>query len=238
MAVKPLSLSELRKEVRAARDRVKGNFLARFFKTGKGQYGYGDVFYGLTVPQSRTLAKKYSQLPLTAVKTLLYSKVHEERLIALLLLVHRFETGDEKGQREIFDFYLAHIARVNNWDLVDLSAAKIVGAYLYTRHRKVLYRLVRSQHLWERRIAMVATYYFICRKESADTFRLAERLLEDREDLMHKAAGWMLREVGKRCSEAELKAWLNAHASRMPRTMLRYAIERLSPVERRQYLQT
>jgi len=229
-------LKQLRDEVKALSDPEKGKFLARFFKTGKGEYGYGDIFAGLTVPQSRKVAIHYKELPLTDITILLQSIVHEERLIALLLLVHNFITGDEEKRKEIFDFYLAHTQYINNWDLVDLSADKIVGEYLKNHDRSVLTKLARSNILWERRIAMIATFAFIKNGQYTDTFTIADILLHDKHDLIQKAVGWMLREVGKRIAEKVEEDFLKPRYKTMPRTTLRYAIERLSRERREQYL--
>ena len=206
-----------------------------FFKTGPGEYGEGDQFAGLAVPQVRALAKELQRLPRAETVKLLHSPLHEARLLALLILMRAYEQGGEKERENIYRLYLANTQWVNNWDLVDGSAAPIVGAHLWTRDRSVLDGLAASGLLWERRIAILATLHFIRRGDFAETLRIAERLLEDREDLMHKAAGWMLREVGKRDLAAE-KDFLEIHASVMPRTMLRYAIERFPEDERRRYL--
>lgn len=231
-----MTLAELKKEVRKVADPEKAKGLARFFKTGKGQYGHGDLFWGITVPISRTIARKYKDLSMRDVGALLLSKYHEERLIAVLLLVHNFEKGDEKKKKEVYDFYLKHTKLINNWDLVDLSAPKIVGEYLLGRPRTVLYKLAKSYNLWERRIAIIATFQLIYYKEWQDTFKIGEILLHDKHDLIHKAVGWMLREVGKRISPKIEMEFLDRHARTMPRTMLRYAIEHFSPVMRKKYL--
>jgi len=204
-----------------------------FFKTGPGQYGEGDVFAGLTVPQVRTLAKELRALALGEVVKLLRAPLHEARLLALLLLVQRYRTGDEVARERVYRLYLNNTRRINNWDLVDVSAEHIVGAHLWTRDRSVLDALAVSGLLWERRMAILATLHFIRRGAFADTLRIAERLVRDREDLMHKAVGWMLREVGKRDLAAE-EGFLRTYAGTMPRTMLRYAVERF-PVDARQH---
>lgn len=213
----------------------KAAVLQRFFKTGPGEYGEGDRFLGITVPQQRKVAHDFAGLPLTKVQGLLDSPVHEVRLTALLIWIRQFERGDEALRRAIYEAYLASTSRINNWDLVDLSAPNIVGAWLTHRSRAVLRRLARSRSLWERRIAVVATHAFIRRGEFEDTLALADQLLNDREDLLHKATGWMLREVGKR-DHAALENFLRPRCRRMPRTMLRYAIERFPEGLRRQYL--
>jgi 3-methyladenine DNA glycosylase AlkD len=227
---------EVRKELKSMADPDKAAILQRFFKTGLGQYGEGDIFIGVMVPQSRKVAKKFSQLHLVEVKTLLYSRIHEERLVALLILVWRYSSALSRREEkeEIVKFYLDNIKQVNNWDLVDLSAPNILGAHLIYRDRRLLYRLARSENVWERRIAILATYPFIRNGDFSDTLKIAEMLLHDRHDLIHKAAGWMLREVGKRDAASE-EAFLEKHFSVMPRTMLRYAIERLSESKRRRY---
>ena len=227
---------EVRKELKSMADPDKAAILQRFFKTGLGQYGEGDIFIGVMVPQSRKVAKKFSQLHLVEVKTLLYSRIHEERLVALLILVWRYSSALSRREEkeEIVKFYLDNIKQVNNWDLVDLSAPNILGVHLIYRDRRLLYRLARSENVWERRIAILATYPFIRNGDFSDTLKIAEMLLHDRHDLIHKAAGWMLREVGKRDAASE-EAFLEKHFSVMPRTMLRYAIERLSESKRLRY---
>ncbi len=221
----------------------KVQVFVRFFKTGKGEYGEGDQFYGISVPQSRSIAKKFQQLALHDIAHLLASPIHEERLIALLILVMRYQKGDQKRRQEVFDFYLDHTKHINNWDLVDLSVYKIVGDYLgsyCTKQQKLYYitKLACSKNMWEQRMAMVATYAFIMREDSSMTFRVAEMFLnmQPLHDLLQKAMGWMLREVGKRVSEEEEVAFLNKHYKNMPRTALRYAIERFSPELREKYL--
>ena len=210
--------------------------MARFFKTGPGEYGERDHFMGVTVPVQRSLAKRFAKLPLEDSEKLLHSDLHEERSLALFVLSLQCAKGTDAERAAIVKLYLANAAHVNNWDLVDLSARPILGEWLRDRDRKVLYRLARSKNLWERRIAIVATYAFIVAGESKDTFAIAGLLLGDTHDLMHKAVGWMLREVGKRVSEDALRSFLETHASVMPRTMLRYAIERFSPKERASWL--
>ena len=226
------SIEEIRKELKALADEPRARVSRGFFKTGPGEYGEGDVFIGVTVPQSRQVAKAhYRSMDLATVKKLLQSRIHEERLVGLLILVHKFESG-EKG---IADFYLRHLRSVNNWDLVDLSAPCILGTHLSHRSRSLLYKLAKSESQWERRIAIVSTYHFIRNKEFDDTLKIAIILINDRHDLIHKAVGWMLREVGKR-NEGLLEKFLSVHHSKMPRTMLRYAIERLPEKKRKYYL--
>jgi 3-methyladenine DNA glycosylase AlkD len=230
---------DVRKELQSMADPDKAAILQRFFKTGSGEYGEGDIFIGVIVPQSRQVAKKFSQLPLGEVRTLLYSRIHEERLVALLILALQYSSASSSREKEeeIVKFYIDHIKQVNNWDLVDLSAPNILGAHLLVDNRdrrRLLYRLAGSENVWERRIAIVATHHFIRNGDFSDTLKIAEMLLQDRHDLIHKAAGWMLREVGKGDAAAE-EAFLEKHCSVMPRTMLRYAIERLSESKRRRY---
>lgn len=231
-----LSAASLRAQLRLAASPAKAKVLSSFFKTGPGQYGEGDVFIGVKVPEIRQAIKPHLRLPLVEVEQLLQSEIHEERLSALLILVAQFEAGDAKAQKAAVDFYLARTRWVNNWDLVDSSAHQIVGEWLVGRDRRPLVRLAGSRDLWERRIAMVATFAFIRRGESADACRIAEMLLGDDHDLMHKAVGWMLREVGKRAGIENLRGFLRQHAQTMPRTALRYAIERMEPAERKKWM--
>ncbi len=230
-----MTASSIEARLRQLADEPTARVLRGYFKTGPGQYGEGDVFLGIKVPPLRRLARDYRGLSLAEAAKLLRSAYHEARLLALLLLVERFAAGDEAARERVYRLYLANTARVNNWDLVDASAGPIVGGYLADRDRGPLDHLARSASLWERRIAVVATHPFIRRGDFADTLRLAATLLSDPEDLIHKAVGWMLREVGKR-DVAALEAFLAGHYRRMPRTMLRYAIERLPEPRRRQYL--
>lgn len=232
------SLKNLHKDVRALASPSRALFLQRFFKTGKGEYAEGDVLLGLTVPQSRKITKKYSQaLSFKDIEILLKSPYHEERLIALLVLVNQFSKGDKKLREKIARFYLRFSKQANNWDLVDSSAPYILGPYLFDKDRDVLYDFAKSKNLWQRRIAMMSTFYFIMQGESRETLKLAKVLLRDEEDLIHKAVGWMLREVGKRVREEDLLKFLDQHAPKMPRTMLRYSLERLSPEKRKKYMQ-
>ena len=214
----------------------KRAILQRFFKTRPGEYGEGDIFIGLSVPQQRAIAKTYSTLPLPAVLELLRSKVHEHRLTALLIMVAHYTTGDEQTKKRVYQAYLRHTQHINNWDLVDLSAPKIVGDYLLDKDRGILMTLA-EQGLWEKRIAMLATYTFIKQGETKDCFALAKRYLSEEHDLLHKATGWMLREVGKACGEEREEAFLRRYYRKMPRTMLRYAIERFPQAKRQAYLQ-
>jgi 3-methyladenine DNA glycosylase AlkD len=208
---------------------------ARFFKTGAGQYSEGDIFLGLGAASMHGLAKQFRSLALDELTILLKSPTHEDRMLALLVMVRSVVNGDDAVKKEIYRLYLAHTRYVNNWDLVDASAREIVGGYLANKSRNPLDRLAKSKSLWERRISIVATHYFIRQNEFADTLRIAERLLKDREDLIHKAVGWMLREVGKR-DVGILEAFLRRYGKVMPRTTLRYAIERFPKSIREGYL--
>ncbi|HET6244533.1 MAG: DNA alkylation repair protein [Bacteroidetes bacterium] len=213
-------------------------FLQKFFKTEPGQYGEGDLFIGLSVPQQRTISKIfYAQASLDDIKKMLHDPIHEFRLTALFMLVLKFEkTKDEKLRKDIFDFYLNNTAYINNWDLVDSSAEKIPGAYLFDKNRTLLLRLAESESLWEQRISIIATFYFIKKHQFEDTLAIAEKLLYYKHDLIHKAVGWMLREVGNRDFQKEYD-FLSLHYQTMPRTMLRYAIEKFEPELRKKFLE-
>lgn len=209
----------------------------RYFKTGPGEYGEGDVFAGLTTPQSRSIMRKYLDLSLSDSEKLLASPIHELRSIAVSILVDQFQKGDEKTQKIIFDFYLAHTDRINNWDLVDVSADKIVGEWLSMYgDEKLLHSLAQSSSLWEKRIAILSTFAYIRRSRSDVTFEIADRLMHEKADLLHKAVGWLLREVGKRLDRETLRDYLLPRYKTMPRTMLRYAIEHFPETERKQFL--
>jgi 3-methyladenine DNA glycosylase AlkD len=223
-------------KLRALAEPARVPALQRFFKTGPGSYGEGDRFLGVRVPAIRKLSKQLRGLPLQEALALLESPFHEARLLALLVLIETFRQGDEETRTKVYEAYLANTARINGWDLVDVSAEHIVGAYLQGRDRGVLVRLARSRLIWDRRIAILATHHFIRRGEVKETFKIARILLQDDEDLIQKAVGWMLREVGKRDRQAE-EAFLARHYRKMPRTMLRYAIERFEPTRRRAYLE-
>jgi 3-methyladenine DNA glycosylase AlkD len=216
---------------------VPGNvaILQRFFKTGPGEYGEGDRFIGVKVPGLRAVCRDCRGVSLDVARELLQSGIHEERALAVLILVEMFQRGDEAVEKRVYDAYLAGTASINNWDLVDASAAQIVGGWLHSRSRAPLVRLARSRSLWERRIAIVATFHYIKRGELDETFRIADLLLKDEHDLIHKAVGWMLREAGKRDGAAE-RRFLASRYKTMPRTMLRYAIERFPEAERKRYL--
>lgn len=223
-----MKATEIKRELIALSDPVKREFLPRFFKAGPGEYGEGDLFLGVTVPKQRMIVKKYRSLPMEEIRALLYDEYHECRLTALLFLVRIFgKSKSEEERKEIYDFYIEHKSRINNWDLVDLSARDIVGGYLWNKPRDLLYRLARTDHLWSQRISIIATCYFIKKKDFTDTFSISDILLNHPHDLIHKAVGWMLREAGKEDMNA-LLSYLTDHNrySRMPRTMLRYAIEK------------
>ena len=229
------TLSDVRRRLRKEGDPDDAVFLQRFFKTAPGQYGAGDHFLGIRVPATRRLSREFADLSIGDLETLLHDKWHEARLLALVILVNQYERGDSAERTRIYRTYLANTDRINNWDLVDLSAPNIVGAHLETRSRAVLDKLAKSKSLWERRIAIVSTYWFIRRRDFDDTLRISAALLGDSHDLIHKAVGWMLREVGKR-DESVLDAFLDKHARSMPRTALRYSIERMSPAKRKRYM--
>ncbi len=218
-------------------DKKKGEFLGRYFKTGKGEYGEGDIFIGVTVPNIRTIAKKYKDLSPSEIELLLKNKIHEYRLTGLIILTYQFERGDDAKKKLIYDFYLSHTKYINNWDLVDLSSHEIVGTYLleHPKDRKLLLSLAKSKSLWERRIAMVACYALLRKKQFDETFAVAQILLHDEHDLIHKAVGWMLRELGKMDQDA-LEEFLKKHYKTMPRTMLRYAIEKFPESKRKFYM--
>jgi 3-methyladenine DNA glycosylase AlkD len=225
----------IERALRVGRDPLVASHHLRFFKCGPGEYGEGDAFLGVMVPPLRSLSKKYASIDVSEAVALLQSKWHEVRLLALMILIHKYERGDAAARAEIYRSYLANTNRINNWDLVDVSAHKIVGAHLRERDRAPLLALAKSESLWERRIAIIATLDFIREDDFRDTLRIAEVLLGDRHDLIHKAAGWMLREVGNR-DQATLERFLRKHSRVMPRTMLRYSIERFPPELRAKYM--
>jgi len=230
-----MSIKELRQELHAAAKPGKKEVLQKFFKTGPGEYAEGDVFLGVMVPDTRRIARKFIGISEKDVSILLKSRIHEERLAALLILVERFGKASHEERQKIINLYLMNVRHVNNWDLVDLTAPKLLGEFLLDKDRGVLDSLAHSRNIWERRIAMVATYAFIRKGEYADTLRLAATLLEDKHDLIHKAMGWMLREVGKK-DQKMLERFLNKYAAQMPRTALRYAIERFPDEKRKMWL--
>ena len=228
-------ITKIRKELQSHKNEEKAKILARFFKTGNGQYGEGDIFLGLIVPKTREIAKKYIDMGFKDIKKLLLSKIHEERLAALMILAEKYKKSDAKGKKIIINFYLQNTTKINNWDLVDLSADKILGNYLLDKDKSILYKLAKSDNLWERRISIISTFTFIKNNHFKDTMKISEILLNDRHDLIQKAVGWMLREAGKR-DEKELIKFLDKHYRKMPRTMLRYAVERLGKERRKYYM--
>ena len=230
-----MKAEDVRSSLQQLADPLRAKNSTWFFKTGPGQYGEGDQFIGVTVPDQRKVAAAYGELPLPAVLELLQSPIHEHRLTALFILVHQYRTGDRDIKKQLASFYHKHRAYVNNWDLVDSSAPYILGDYLKTHSPNVLFRLAAAKSIWDRRIAIISTFAFIRDGQFDLTLKIAEMLLNDKEDLIHKATGWALREVGKKDHQALLN-FLDQHAGSMPRTALRYAIERLSPEERRLYL--
>jgi len=228
-------LENLRKRIRAEANEKHAKTMQWFFKTKPGEYGAGDVFLGIKVPVQRKIAKEYVSLNFNELRQLLNSKVHEERLIALLILVNKYSRANEREKEKIYNFYIRNRKAVNNWDLVDLSAPKIVGAYLFSRNKNILFEFAESGSLWERRTAILSTFTFIKEGELETTFKISDILLNDKEDLIHKAVGWMLREAGKINIKAEEK-YLKDRYKKMPRTMLRYAIEKFPEQKRKKYL--
>ena len=232
-----MSVELFKKELKKKASKEKAIILARFFKTGPGHYGEGDKFLGVTVPDVRTVVNQFADLSLGDLQKLLNSPYHEERLGGLLAAVAKFGRADQKMQKDIYNFYLKNTRKINNWDLVDLTAEKIIGQYLEGKDKKILFKLAKSKNLWEKRIAILSTFHYIKKGKSELTFQIAKILLDDEHDLIHKAVGWMLREVGKRCGEEEEK-FLKKYYRRMPRTMLRYAIERFEGNKRLKYLKS
>lgn len=230
-----MSVDDIGRRLEELADKEKAQVLQRFFKTGPGEYGEGDLFLGIKVPQLRKLAKEYEGIALKEAKQLLRSSIHEQRLLALLILIRKFSKGDVGARKRIYELYLRNTQYINNWDLVDVSAEHVVGAYLMERNKEQLYRLAKSDSLWERRISILSTFHYVKHNEFSETLKISKMLLSDEEDLIHKAVGWMLREVGKRHLSTEEK-FLRAHYKMMPRTMLRYAIERFPEPKRQRYL--
>lgn len=227
------------KDVKEALKKVvkkeKVALLQSFFKTGPGEYGEGDVFLGVMVPEQRKVARAFKDLDLSEVLKLLKTNIHEYRLTAIFILIFQYERGDNQIKKYIFDLYLSNTNFINNWDLIDLSSPKIIGSYLLDKPRDILYKLVKSGSLWERRIAVLATFYFIKNEQFDDSLLIAEMLLKDKQDLIHKAVGWMLREIGKK-DELILTSFLDKHYRVMPRTMLRYSIEKFESKKRKYYM--
>ena len=230
-----MRLNDLRKTIRKHANPKRAESSLWFFKTGKGEYGEGDKFLGISNPIMRKIAKEFYSLAINDLEKLIKSNFHEERQIALFILTLRFEKAKPLDKRDIYNFYLKHTKYINNWDLVDCSAHKIIGAYLYDKNRKILYKLAKSKNLWERRISVISTFYFIAQREYKDSLAIAEILINDKHDLIQKAVGWMLREIGKREQGIEEK-FLYKYYKIMPRTMLRYAIEKFNDKKRKFYL--
>ena len=222
-------------EIRKRKNSVRAEKSSKFFKTDKGEYGEGDKFLGLSMPECRTISKKYMQITLDDIEKLLNSQWHEERMIGLLIIVHKFEKASEEERKTLYNFYLEHLYAANNWDLVDVTVPQVIGRYLLDKDWSVLKRLARSQNLWERRTAILATFAFIYNGKAEPTLEIAKILLDDKHDLIHKAVGWMLREVGKRIDQKIEEEFLNEYHKRMPRTMLRYAVEKFDKKLKRKY---
>ncbi len=243
-----MTAAKVQQALKAVSHPDKKDVYQRFFKTGPGEYGEGDVFIGCTMPEIRSVAKEFKELSFKEIQKLLNSKIHEHRMAGLVILTYQYahaekeknEEVSKKRKKEIYNFYMKNLAAVNNWDLVDVTVPRIVGNYLYHNQakKKIIYSLVKSKNLWERRVAVLATAYFISKDDFVDIIKLCEMLLDDKHDLMHKATGWMLREMGKRGEKGlkALKAFLSKHVKRMPRTMLRYSIERFPEQERKAWL--
>jgi len=226
------------KELEYLKNSEKIKVFKKFFKTNKGEYGYGDMFWGLSVPQVREISKRYFRdISFDEIKILINHRIHEVRLTGYLILTYQYEKSDNEKRKDIFDFYLNNLSGCNNWDLVDLSCYKIVGEYVLRNKekRKILYKLSKSKNLWEQRISIVSTYPMIKRKEFEDTLNISKLLLFHKHDLIHKAVGWMLREVGKQDMNV-LRKFLNENINTIPRTTLRYGIERMNESERKKYL--
>ena len=223
-------------EIRSLADKERAIHSKKFFKTGKGEYGYGDIFLGVRTPQIRSIAKKNISISTTEMKTLIKSKYHEERLLGLIILVNKYSKAkDEKVRNQLYKIYVSSFKYVNNWDLVDVTCPHVIGKHLMDKERSILYSWARSEDLWTKRIAIVSTHWFIRKNDLDDTFKIAEILLNDEHDLIHKAVGWMLREAGKRDLEKE-EIFLKKHYKNMPRTMLRYSIEKFPEPKRQKYL--
>lgn len=223
-------------ELKSVPNKEKAEIFQRFFKTGKGEYGEGDTFAGIAVPEVRDISKRYfKEMTLEEVEYFVQHKIHEYRLFGLLTLTYTWKKADESKRKDIFDLYVKNLEYVNNWDLVDISAPNIVGEYLKEKDRAILYELAENNNLWKQRISIISTFSFIRNKDFVDTLNISEILLHHKHDLIHKAVGWMLREVGKRDQDVE-EEFLKRYYKEMPRTMLRYAIERFEEEKRQRYL--
>lgn len=228
-------LEKLKKELELLSNEEKAKIHSRFFKTGKGEYGEGSIFLGITVPVLRKVARKYQKMPLNELQELLNDKIHTYRFVSVIILVEKYKKGNEKKKKEIYEFYLKNYNNINNWDLVDVSAPHIIGNYLLNKNRTILYKFAKSDHLWKKRIAIISTFAFIRENQFEDTIKITKILLDDKHDLIHKACGWMLREIGKR-KQKKLEKFLNENIKNMPRTMLRYSIEKFEETKRKEYL--
>lgn len=228
----PDTAAKVKSELKSLANPEKAKFLRRYFKTGKGEYAEGDKFIGITVPVQRIVAKKYSNLPLNEIQKLIKDPVHEARVTAVFILCGQYSNADDKKKKIFVDFLLTNKKFINNWDLVDSSAHQILGDYLINKPHKILFKLAKSGNVWDRRIAVVSTYAFIRKREYSSALKIFEMLLNDKHDLIHKAAGWMLREIGNRNVEV-LESFLEKHSPVMPRTMLRYAIEKFPEAKRK-----
>ena len=232
-----MDVDTIKKAVQAHKNHIRAKQSQYYFKTGPGEYGEGDIFIGLTTPIIRKLAKQFQQARLPTIKHFLYSPIHEERLLALIILLYQYPQKTNAKQQEIFDFYITHLDQVNNWDLIDVTAPGVVGRHLYHHPDTLsLPSLAASENMWHRRVAMLAAFYFIKQQSYALPIAIAKQLRNDKEDLIHKVVGWMLREIGKR-DLTVTKDFLNQYGATLPRTMLRYAIERFTPAERQYYMQ-
>ncbi len=228
-------LEKIKRELAQLGDPNRAKKLSGFFKTGKGQYGEDDIFLGIPVPKQRKVAREYIDLSLNGLQELLNSKIHEHRFTALVILISKYRKAEKSGKEKIFNFLLKNTGNINNWDLVDLSAPRIIGDYLVDKDRSILYRLAKSNSLWERRISILSTFIFIDNNDFEDALNISELLLHDKHDLIHKAVGWALREIGKRDQNVE-ERFLSKHCLQMPKTMLRYAIEKFDEKRRIFYL--
>lgn len=229
------SIESLKKDMKKKSSKSRAKVMQNFFKTNPGEYAEGDIFIGISVPETRKIAKKYSNLDIFTIQDLLNSKIHEERLVSLLILVNNYQNSSEEQKYKILQFYLQNTKQINNWDLVDLTADKILGNYLENKPKDILYQLACSSSLWEKRIAIISTFHFIRNNQFQDTLKISEILLKDNHDLIHKAVGWMLREIGKRDIKT-LEEFLKLNYKEMPRTTLRYAIEKFPESKRKAYL--
>ena len=228
-------ISQLKRDLQKLKNPEKIKIYSNFFKTGKGQYGEGDKFLGITIPQQRAIAKKYPNLTLKDIQKLLNDPIHEIRITALIILVEQYKKADESLKNKIYNFYMKNSKKMNNWDHVDCTAPYIAGPHLLNKNKSILYKFAKSKNLWERRISIITTYHFIKNNKFTDTIKIAEILLKDDHDLIHKAVGWMLREVGKK-DQKLLEKFLKKHHKIMPRTMLRYSIEKFTESKRKFYM--